>query len=97
MGGSVVTAFILLKVERGHVKEVAEALADLAGVVEVYSVAGAFDLVATVRVKANEDLADLVTERMVALAGITHTETLIAFRTYSRKDVEAAFSLGAKG
>ena len=90
-----VTAVILLTVERGHVKEVGERLADLPGVYEVYSVAGKFDLVAMVRVTANEALADLVTDQMVKLPGITHTETLIAFRAYSRRDVEAGFSLGA--
>ena len=59
------------------------------------SVAGKFDLVAMVRVQRNEDLAELVTERMVALPGISHTETLIAFRAYSRQDIESGFSLGA--
>lgn len=62
---------------------------------DVFSVAGKFDLVAIVRVHANEDLADLVTDRMVRLTGIKETETLIAFRAYSRKDIEAGFSLGA--
>jgi DNA-binding Lrp family transcriptional regulator len=90
-----VTAFILLNVERTRIKAVGEALVELPGVYEVYSVAGSFDLVAQVRVAANEDLAELVTERMAALEGITHTATLIAFRAYSRRDVESAFALGA--
>lgn len=89
-----VTAVILLDVERSQIKAVAEQLATMPEVAEVYSVAGAFDLVAMVRVKRNEDLADLVTDRMVQLPGIAHTETLIAFRSYSKRDVEAGFSLG---
>lgn len=89
-----VTSIILLNVERGQVNRVAEALADLPGVAEVYSVAGRFDLAAVVRVTANEQLADLVTHHMVNLTGILHTETLIAFRAFSRQDLEAAFSLG---
>lgn len=89
-----VTAIILLSVERGQVNPVAEALADLPGVAEVYSVAGRYDLAVVVRVAANEQLADLVTQHMVNLTGILQTETLIAFRTFSRHDVEAAFSLG---
>ena len=89
-----VTAIILLDIERGQVNRVAEALADLPGVTEVYSVAGRFDLAVVVRVAANEQLADLVTHHMVKLTGILHTETLIAFRTFSKHDVEAAFSLG---
>jgi DNA-binding Lrp family transcriptional regulator len=90
-----VTAFILLNIERGHVNAVAARLTEMQGVAEVYSVAGKFDLVALVKVAANEDLADLVTDHMVRLEGILNTETLIAFRAYSRQDVEAAFSLGA--
>ncbi len=89
-----VTAIILLNIERGQVNQVAEAVADLPGVAEVYSVAGRFDLAVIVRVAANDQLADLVTNHMVNLSGILQTETLIAFRTFSRHDVEAAFSLG---
>jgi DNA-binding Lrp family transcriptional regulator len=92
-----VTAVILLTVERSQIKTVGEQLAAFPEVSEVYSVAGKFDLVAMVRVPRNEDLADLVTDRMVNLPGITHTETLIAFRAYSRADVEGTFSLGAEG
>ena len=92
-----VTAVILLTVARDRIKHVAERLAELPEVSEVYSVAGKFDLVAVVRVGRNEDLADLVTERMVRREGITDTETLIAFRAYSRRDLDAGFSLGADG
>jgi len=90
-----VTAIILLNIERGQVNEVAERLAGIPGITEVYSVAGRFDLVAMIRVRKNEDLADLVTAQMLKVPGIVHTETLIAFRAYSRHDLEAAFSLGA--
>ena len=90
-----VTAVILLNVERSQIKAVGEALAAFPEAASVYSVAGKFDLVATVRVQRNDDLAELVTERMVALPGILHTETLIAFRAYSRADIESGFSLGA--
>ncbi len=88
-----VTAVVLLTVQRQHIKAVAETLAEMPEVREVYSVAGKFDLVAIVRVRANEELADLVTDRMVTLEGILDTETLIAFRAYSRRDIDAGFSL----
>jgi DNA-binding Lrp family transcriptional regulator len=91
----VVTAVILFTIAREHIKDVGEQLASMPEVSDVFSVAGKFDLVAIVRVRANEDLADLVTDRMVRLTGIKETETLIAFRAYSRKDIEAGFSLGA--
>jgi DNA-binding Lrp family transcriptional regulator len=89
-----VTAIVLLTVARGRVGEVAEQLAAQEGITEVYSVAGRFDLVAMVRVKANEQLADVVTNRLQRIDGIQSTETLIAFRAYSKLDLEGVFSLG---
>ena len=88
---AMVTAFVLLNVERGQINAVAETLGDVPGIAEVYSVAGRYDLVAVLRVKTNEALADLVTKSIRDVAGITHTETLIAFRAYSRHDLEAIF------
>lgn len=92
-----VTSIVLLKVERGKVNGVAEKLAEMNGISEVYSVGGRFDLCAIIRVKSNEDLADMVTRQMATLEGIESTETLIAFRTYSRHDLEAMFSVGFEG
>ena len=89
-----VTAMVLLNVERGKINEVGEQLAALRGVTEVYSVAGRFDLAAVIRVKDNEKLAALVTEHMLHVDGITNSETLIAFRVYSRHDLESMFSIG---
>ncbi len=60
---------------------------------EVYSVSGPHDLVAIVRVPANDDLARLATEQLVALEGIEQTETMLAFKSYSRHDLEAMFSV----
>ena len=92
-----VAAVVLLNVERDQINEVAEQLTAMEGVSEVYSVSGRYDLVAVLRVKTNEQLADLVTSNMLKLQGIRQTETLIAFRAYSRHDLEAAFSLGPEG
>ncbi len=92
-----VTSIVLLKVERGKVNDIAEKLAGMSGISEVYSVGGRFDLVAIIRVKSNEDLADMVTKLMATLEGIESTETLIAFRAYSRHDLEAMFSVGFEG
>lgn len=89
-----VNAVVLLKVGRGLVNDVAQQLADLNGVAEVYSVGGRYDLVAILRVRDNEALAELVTEHMLKVEGITDTETLIAFRAFSRHDLESMFSLG---
>lgn len=89
-----VSSVVLLKIARGRINEVAETLAELKGISEVYSVAGRYDLVAIVRVPANDALAELVTEKMLAIDGIVDSETLIAFRVFSRHDLESMFSIG---
>ncbi|MFN0315623.1 MAG: Lrp/AsnC family transcriptional regulator [Burkholderiales bacterium] len=91
-----VNAIVLLNIARARVSEVADKLAAMEGISEVYSVAGRFDLVAVVRVKSNEDLADIVTNKMQRLEAIEATETLIAFRAYSQHDLEGIFSIGMK-
>jgi len=89
-----VTAIVLIKTDVHQVPETAQALADLPHVSEVYSVAGEFDLVAIVRVREHEELADVVTGEIAKLPSITATETLTAFRAYSRHDLERLFAIG---
>ena len=89
-----VTAIVLLKVDRGRISLVANRLLEIPPVNEVYSVAGPWDLVAIIRVKRHDDLNELVTERLAAVDGITSTHTLVAFRCFSRKDLEAIWDIG---
>lgn len=89
-----VNAIVLMRCARQRIAEVAERLAGVDGIAEVYSVAGNFDLVVMVRVARNDDLAELVTRTLKDVEGIEHTETLIAFRAYSRHDLESLFSIG---
>ncbi len=89
-----VSAVVLLKVERGQINEVADALVAFDGVSEVYSVGGRYDLVAILRASDNDALAELVTEKMLHVQGIVDSETLIAFRAFSRNDLESMFSVG---
>jgi DNA-binding Lrp family transcriptional regulator len=89
-----VTALVLLNVERGKVHAVAEALAEMEGISEVYSVAGRYDLAVIIRAKDNEQLADLVTSHMLKVEGIQKSETLVSFRVYSRHDLDSMFSIG---
>lgn len=89
-----VTAFILVNVERGHLKAVSEDLLQIDGIAEVYSVAGPFDLVAIARVKEHDRLDDLVNDRLAALDGIASTETLIAFRALAKKDLGLLWDIG---
>jgi DNA-binding Lrp family transcriptional regulator len=90
----VITAIVLVHVEADRIPEVAEAITDLDGVSEVYSVTGGADLIAMVRVREHEELADVIADRLSKISGVRSTETHIAFRTYSKHDLEAAFSLG---
>ncbi|HOF89198.1 MAG TPA: Lrp/AsnC ligand binding domain-containing protein [Armatimonadota bacterium] len=89
-----VTAVILITVEQGKVPEVADALMRVNGIAEAYSVAGDYDLVAIARVRQHEELAGLVTAHLQRIPGITSTNTLIAFRAYASKDLEAMWELG---
>jgi DNA-binding Lrp family transcriptional regulator len=90
-----VTAFILMNVERTRLRSLADDLLAIDGVAEVYSVAGSYDLIAIARVKRHEQLNDLVTEHVAALDGILNTETLIAFRSFARKDLGLLWDVGA--
>jgi len=89
-----VTAIVFVQTEVDAIPTTAQALADIEGVSEVYSVTGAIDLVVMVRVSSIDDVATVVTEQVNAVAGVRSTETHVAFRAYSRHDLEAAFSLG---
>jgi DNA-binding Lrp family transcriptional regulator len=89
-----VNAIILINVEQGRVAEVAEALIRLPGVAEAYSVAGGYDLVAIARVRRHEEMADLVAGRLQSIPGIESTNTLIAFRAYSQRDLASMWEIG---
>lgn len=90
-----ITAIVLMEVEPPFILDTAQSLADLDHVSEVYSVTGEFDLVALVRVRQHDELADVVTGEIAKVDGIVRTETLVAFRAYSRHDLDAMFSLGS--
>ena len=88
-------AFVLIDAEPARVADLASELADVPGVAEVYSVAGECDIVAIVRVRQHDDLADVVTRRIAALEGIVATRTMVAFKAYSERDLAALWDLGA--
>jgi DNA-binding Lrp family transcriptional regulator len=91
----VITAIVMVSVEANRIPEVADAIAGLDGVSEVYSVAGDVDLIAIVRVKEFDAIADVIAGRLSKVEGVLATDTHIAFRAYSRHDLESTFSLGA--
>lgn len=90
------TAIVLIKTATDQVSPLAQKIRDVSGVSEVFSVAGQYDLVAIVRVSSNDRLAEVVSDQIRRLPGIVYSETLIAFRVYSREEVEGVFSLGAE-
>ncbi|MFW6203762.1 MAG: Lrp/AsnC family transcriptional regulator [Actinomycetota bacterium] len=89
-----ITAIVFVQADVARIPEVAEQIAALDGVSEVYSVTGEIDLVAMVRVREHEQVADVVADRLNKIPGVLRTDTHIAFRTFSAHDLEAAFSLG---
>ena len=91
-----VSAVVLINVQRGQVNETAQSLLEIEGVSEVYSVTGEYDLVALLRLHRYEDLAEVVTTHMLQLPAITRTNTLMAFQCYSRADLQQAWDIGVE-
>jgi DNA-binding Lrp family transcriptional regulator len=91
---AMITAIVFVSAAVDRIPEVAEQIAALPGVTEVYSVTGEIDLIALIRVQSHEQIADVVADRLNKVDGVLATETHVAFRTYSRHDLQAAFSIG---
>lgn len=91
---SMLTAIVLIDSDASRIPEVAAAIADIPGVSEVYSVTGEVDLIAMVRVREHDELADVIADKVSKIEGVLRTQTYIAFRTYSQHDLEQAFALG---
>ena len=89
-----ITAIVMITTATDRIPEVAEAIAEINGISEVYSVAGHVDLIAIVRVRQFDDVAEVIAGRLDKVDGVLDTETHIAFRAYSRHDLEAAFAIG---
>jgi DNA-binding Lrp family transcriptional regulator len=92
-----ITAIVLLHVDVHAIPETAQAIADLDAVSEVYSVTGDWELVALVRVRAHDEIADVVTGAIAKVAGVTATHTMVAFRAYSSADLERLWGVGFEG
>ncbi|HEX2902529.1 MAG TPA: Lrp/AsnC ligand binding domain-containing protein [Jatrophihabitans sp.] len=89
-----ITTIVMVSVEANRIPEVAQQIADLDGVSEVYSVAGDVDLIAIVRVREFDQIAEVIAGRLSKIEGVLHTDTHVAFRAYSRHDLDAAFAIG---
>ena len=89
-----ITAIVLIGADIHQIPETAQAVADIPGVTEVYSCAGDVDLIAKIRVRSHDEIAEVVTGRINRLDGVRHSATHIAFRSYSSSEVEGGFSIG---
>ena len=89
-----VTAIVMIKAETSRIPDLANQIAETPGISEVFSVAGRYDLVAIVHVSKNDELAHVISDKTRHLQGIVETETMIAFRAYSKHELEAGFELG---
>ncbi|ADH68548.1 MULTISPECIES: Lrp/AsnC family transcriptional regulator [Nocardiopsis] len=89
-----ITAIVMIKADVHRIPEVAGAIAEIDGVSEVYSVTGGVDLIAMVRVRKHEDLAEVIPGRVNKVPGVLSSDTHISFQAYSRHDLESAFALG---
>lgn len=92
-----ITAIVLIDADPARIPEIASEVAEVPGVSEVYSVTGEVDLIAMVRVREHDQLADVIADRLSKVDGILRTQTYIAFRAYSDRDLEQAFDLGLEG
>ena len=88
-----VAAVVLIRAVPGDVPALARRIAGIEGVAEVYSVSGEWDLIAVLRVKEYDRIAAIVTEEISQVSGIERTNTLTAFRVYSRQDLERAWDM----
>ncbi len=89
-----ITAIVMIGVEADQIPEAAATIAEIDGVSEVYSVAGDVDLIAVVRVREFAEIADVIAGRISKVPSVVHTDTHIAFRAYSRHDLESTFAIG---
>jgi DNA-binding Lrp family transcriptional regulator len=91
-----ITTIVLIRADPKTIPQVAQRIAGIEGVTDVYSVSGEWDLVAIVKVPEYDRIAQVVTEEFVKVPGIERTQTLTAFRAYSRKDLEQAWDIGVE-
>ena len=91
-----VTAIVLINTVRTKINEVAEQLAKMEEISEVYSVTGNYDLIAIVRIPTNDDLANLITNKLLSVESILKTDTMLAFKAFSRHDLDSMFSVGMR-
>ncbi|MDR1186176.1 MAG: Lrp/AsnC ligand binding domain-containing protein [Bifidobacteriaceae bacterium] len=89
-----ITAVVMIAAEPSLIPEAAQAIANIPGISEVYSVTGEVDLIAIARVRRHEDLAGVIADRVSKTAGVVSTQTHIAFQAYSAQDMDRAFDLG---
>jgi DNA-binding Lrp family transcriptional regulator len=87
-------AIVLVQADASALGTLGGELASIDGVAEAYSVTGEWDFVAILRLRDQDQLAQVVTGQLSQLQGVKRTQTMVAFEAYSRHDLEALFSVG---
>ena len=93
-GMATVDAIVLINTAPDKINEAAKAIVEIPGVQDVYSVAGDIDSVAVVSTKEFDDLTEIIPSGIAKVDGVVATQTLMAFKTYSNKQIDAAYDLG---
>jgi DNA-binding Lrp family transcriptional regulator len=88
------TAFVLITCEAQRINEVAQTVAELPNVAEVYSVTGDVDIIAVLRIREYESLDEAVPGGIAQIVGVKSTKTVLAFRRFARRDLEAGYDIG---
>lgn len=89
-----VTAFVMIKVEGHRASEIAQKIVEIEHVAEVYSVTGHYDLIVVLHLPSYEQLAEVVPDQIAMVDGVTETETTLAFRAFTRRELDSAFDIG---
>lgn len=93
-------AFTLIDAEVGKIDEVLGEILKVSEVVEAYSVAGPYAILAKIEAKKFDKLTEVVPEKIQGIEGIQDTLTLLAFgvsKEYRVEACEKAEELAEKG
>lgn len=88
------TAFVMIKAAPQKIAEIAQQIANIPQVAEVYSVTGDFDILVVLRLAEYEQLTGAVPDGLSKIEGILQTNTVLAFRRFSSQDLDAAWDIG---
>jgi DNA-binding Lrp family transcriptional regulator len=87
------TAIVLLKIDHRKVTRTAEALLEIPGITDVYSISGRYDILIIIKCELIEQIECLITDHLLKTEGIIDSETMFAFRSYDKREGGKAIDL----